>query len=336
MEHISVIIPNYNRASLIGETIENMLGQSVAPHEIIVVDDGSTDNSREVISSFGSRVRLIEQTNQGPGAARNAGFAASTGEFIQFMDSDDLASRNKLAVQLAALQQADGDFAYCPWVRTEILGKKLKISSPVMQGDPLPAWRSMLEWQMGPWCLVFQNCLFRRGVLLKAGQFHTDLMGTEDSEYLVRILLCGASPVFTGDCLVFYRAHPQGQLTGSGVCVRRQADDWTRYFEVVGEDVSARIGSFHPVTRREIALQVFRHNRYCCKQGWPGLPVESPFSGLTASFSAPRLVWLDYLERVQRKLSGLSGRTPNSAGLCLRKLNSNDRKLADEIGFIVN
>gem|GEM_PF-5011888 len=68
---VSVVIPNFNRAGIIGETIENMLRQSLPPHEVIVVDDGSTDNSAGVIRSFGSRVKLIQQENKGPGAARN-------------------------------------------------------------------------------------------------------------------------------------------------------------------------------------------------------------------------------------------------------------------------
>src|ERR1700677_1213804 len=93
---VSVIIPNFNREALIGETISNLLNQTMAPDEIIVIDDGSKDKSVEVIRSFGDQLTLIQQTNQGPGAARNAGLRIATGEFIQFQDSDDLYSRNKL------------------------------------------------------------------------------------------------------------------------------------------------------------------------------------------------------------------------------------------------
>ena len=71
MNRISVIIPNFNRAGVIVATIENMLAQTLPPNEVIVVDDGSTDDSVEVIRSFGNRVTLIEQKNQGPGAARS-------------------------------------------------------------------------------------------------------------------------------------------------------------------------------------------------------------------------------------------------------------------------
>ncbi len=88
MSAVSVIIPNYNRAAIIGETIENMLSQTLTPHEIIIVDDGSNDNSLEVLKKFGNKIQLITQSNKGPGAARNAGLAVATGTYIQFMDSD--------------------------------------------------------------------------------------------------------------------------------------------------------------------------------------------------------------------------------------------------------
>src|SRR4029450_2117030 len=114
---ISVIIPNYNRASTVTETIENMLRQSHQPDEVIVVDDGSTDKSREVIREFGQRGRLVGQSNQGPAAARNAGLEVASGEFVQFMDSDDVASLNKLELQLDALTHTGAELADWPWVR---------------------------------------------------------------------------------------------------------------------------------------------------------------------------------------------------------------------------
>ena len=86
MPTLSVIIPNYNRAGLIGETLDNVFAQTRPPDEVIVVDDGSTDASVAVIERYGSRVRLIRQANAGPGAARNRGLAEARGDLIQFMD----------------------------------------------------------------------------------------------------------------------------------------------------------------------------------------------------------------------------------------------------------
>jgi glycosyltransferase involved in cell wall biosynthesis len=192
MSTVSVIIPCYNRASLVGETIENMLTQSLKPYEVIVVDDGSTDDSAAVIESFGAAVRLVRQSNQGPGTARNAGLKIATGEFIQFMDSDDLASNNKLEVQVKALESGDADFAYGPWIRCHIGNKQIAFTDQVLQALPVPFSRPMLEWFISGWSLVFQNCLFRRSLLDKAGVYRTDLMPSEDSEYFIRIALGAA------------------------------------------------------------------------------------------------------------------------------------------------
>ena len=86
---LSVIIPAYNRTSLIRPTIESVLSCGVDSLEILVVDDGSTDRTADVIHEFGSSVRYLFQTNAGPAAARNTGFAASSGQYVAFLDSDD-------------------------------------------------------------------------------------------------------------------------------------------------------------------------------------------------------------------------------------------------------
>ena len=131
---ISVIIPAYNRAELIGETLRSLLNQTVLAKEIIVVDDGSTDGTAEAVEREFSVFReqfsgnskfnipnpkftILRQQNAGPGAARNRGLAEATGEFIHFFDSDDIASPNKHEVQLRTLLETGADIAYGPWVK---------------------------------------------------------------------------------------------------------------------------------------------------------------------------------------------------------------------------
>jgi GT2 family glycosyltransferase len=143
--NISVIIPAYNRAALIGETLKSLLNQTVPATEIIVVDDGSTDGTAEktleafenwkletgdlkkdgreqfsATSTSGIQhpiLKILHQANAGPGAARNRGLAEATGEFIHFFDSDDIAAPNKHEVQLLALLETGADIAYGPWVK---------------------------------------------------------------------------------------------------------------------------------------------------------------------------------------------------------------------------
>ena len=100
---VSVIVPTYNRADLIGLTLRSVLAQSVAPVEIIVVDDGSRDNTAEVVATFGDAVRYVTQPNAGVAAARNHGARLAAGDYLAFTDSDDLWHPLKLEAQLAAV-----------------------------------------------------------------------------------------------------------------------------------------------------------------------------------------------------------------------------------------
>ena len=149
---ISVIIPAYNRAGLIAETLRSLLNQTIPAKEIIVVDDGSTDGTAEkTLEAFENWkletgklkkddgkpfsgdsnsndqnpiLKILRQQNSGPGSARNRGLAESTGEFIHFFDSDDIAAPNKHEVQLEALLRTGADIAYGPWVKGRFMPAK--------------------------------------------------------------------------------------------------------------------------------------------------------------------------------------------------------------------
>jgi glycosyltransferase involved in cell wall biosynthesis len=324
MANVSVVIPTYNRASLVGETIQNMLNQSLRPEEIIVVDDGSTDNSREVISSFGGIVRLISQPNLGPGAARNAGLKVATGEFIQFMDSDDLASHNKLHVQLKALEATGADFAYGPWGRCIIENRTIKFTERILQAEPVPSGKPMLEWFLSGWSLVFQNCLFRRSILEKAGFYRTDLMPSEDSEYFIRILLAGARHVHTPECLVFYREHSQHKITATGTSSIHRAKDWSNFLEITGNLVQHNLRNIKPATRIALAASVQQHLEYCASNNLPALPANHPYRKMISDNFKPVIKAWTLYTRLRRRLSGSPDSHPafrsHAVGACHQKL----------------
>src|SRR5689334_2269135 len=103
MTSISVVIPAWNASRYIGDAIESVLSQTAAPEEIIVVDDGSNDDTPECVRKFGSRATLIVQSNAGAAAARNRGIAQARGEAIALLDADDLMAPRRLELQGAVL-----------------------------------------------------------------------------------------------------------------------------------------------------------------------------------------------------------------------------------------
>jgi len=157
---ISVIIPAYNRAGLIGETLQSLLNQTMPAKEIIVVDDGSTDGTAETVLKMlklgeAEKLKISEgkpwpefkvfrQENAGPGAARNRGLVEATGEFVHFFDSDDIAAPNKHEVQLKALFETGADIAYGPWVKGSFVNLTTEDTTERLGG------REMEQPKVGP------------------------------------------------------------------------------------------------------------------------------------------------------------------------------------------
>src|SRR5262245_3344132 len=113
---VSAVIPTYNCARFLGDAIRSVLQQTVPVHEVIVVDDGSTDNARDVVETFGHRVRYVFQQNRGPSGSRNTGIAEATGDWIAFLDQDDLWLPHKNATQVRAIaEHPNCHLVYCGW-----------------------------------------------------------------------------------------------------------------------------------------------------------------------------------------------------------------------------
>lgn len=129
----SVVIPLYNKKDFIKQTLESVLNQSVHDFEIIVVDDGSTDGSSEIVHSIqDSRIRLISQKNQGVSKARNTGIKNSTGDYICFLDADDLWYPDFLSVVGSLIEKFPEARVYCPSYEVDYIKKKV-----------VPRWKSV-------------------------------------------------------------------------------------------------------------------------------------------------------------------------------------------------
>ena len=256
---VSVVIPAYNRADLIEETLQSIFDQTVEPYEVIVVDDGSSDGTAEVARNFDTRVRVYQQENKGAGAARNFGFSKSTGEFIHFMDSDDLSSPNTYDVQLKALIEKSADFAYGPWVKTWFLDSGLKFHSAAIQQHPFPNSIPAFHWMLRGWLTVFQPCLLRRTLIEKIGPYRTDLKPSEDCELLFRISKSGAKFVHTPETILLYRVHTEAQVSTANN--REQRLDWLRYLNAIEDHLNDNVAMNQATSLSHafIKLNAIRH-----------------------------------------------------------------------------
>lgn len=230
---VSVIIPNYNRAGMIGETIANMEQQTLTPHEIIVVDDGSTDGSVDYLRSLGNRIRLVVQDNAGPGAARNAGLAIATGDYIQFFDSDDLCTPDKIECQVGVLEASGADIAYGPWIKAWLAAGTARYDGYVCQQGPLNG--ASLDAFLRGWVCFVPCCVIRRDLLDRIGGYPTATRTAEDLEMLVRAMLAGARLVHAPGGMVLVRQHPENQISAAREGAERRSRDRAHLFDTIDE-----------------------------------------------------------------------------------------------------
>lgn len=122
MHSISVIIPSFNRAELLNRALKSVYNQTLQPDEVIVIDDGSTDNTQQIISANYPQVKYHHQANQGVSAARNTGIQQAKGQWLAFLDSDDEWLPNKLEKQINALKETDYKVCHTEeiWIRNEV------------------------------------------------------------------------------------------------------------------------------------------------------------------------------------------------------------------------
>jgi glycosyltransferase involved in cell wall biosynthesis len=181
---VSVIIPTYNSAALLAQAIDSVLAQSALPAEIIVVDDGSTDATEQLVQRHGSRVKYVWQRNQGVSAARNRGVASASGEFVAFLDADDVWHPKKLELQMAAFRRSPdlgllGTLAFDWPIRSfPALPESIRFNAAVQV-----TWEELVVKNR----LITSSVVVRRSVLEQTGEFDLQLQGPEDRDLWLRI-----------------------------------------------------------------------------------------------------------------------------------------------------
>jgi len=206
---VSVIIPTYNRWPMVGEAVESVLRQSRRDFEIIVIDDGSTDDTTKELQKYGSHVRLVSQARAGVAAARNYGATLAAGRCLAFLDSDDLWRPKKLEVQTAFMSHRP-EIQICQteeiWLRNGMrINPKARHRKP--SGD---IFRQSLDL-----CLVSPSAvMMTRGLFEKVGRFDESLPVCEDYDLWLRIAAHHEVPLIPSALTVKRGGHPD-QLSHS-------------------------------------------------------------------------------------------------------------------------
>jgi len=336
MPCVSAIVPNYNRAGLIGATITNLLTQTKPPDEIIVVDDGSTDGSVDVVRSFGPRIQLIQQYNQGPGTARNAGLQLATGKYIQFQDSDDLLSLNKLESQSELLERTGADIAFSPWAHVFIEHSAVHFQTCVLQQELPPDSVSLACWILRGWSTTFQSLLFRREFLSYVGCYDTDVKFGEDTEFFFRLV--GKTPrvAFTGAPLTLYRVDSQNRLSHErGLPQQRRNLDWAVCLDRMRKHQSRARVPVDRITQAIFRTSIRKHLRYVKHVDASVAPYLQRLTAEAKKSPAAWLalieLWLRIVERLRLMRSGFRWLSAYRAGGADRR----QLALIRELGFSV-
>jgi glycosyltransferase involved in cell wall biosynthesis len=203
---VSVVIPTYNRSDKVRKGVESVLAQSLKDLEVIVVDDGSSDNTEQALrQAFGDSIRYYFQPNQGVSVARNKGIEEARGEWIAFLDSDDLWEREKIESQFNALQQfgslcgacyTDVRFFNHSETRTMFQLAQNSYRHESTMGVNADVLRLLVKPGGAGMVVCLSSLLVRRDVIQRTGGFNPDLLYSQDSEFMFRLA------ILTGFCYV--------------------------------------------------------------------------------------------------------------------------------------
>ena len=225
---VSILIPAYNAEEWIADTIRSAVAQTWPQKEIIVVDDGSTDQTLAVAQKFESDcVKVFTQKNQGAAAARNKAFSLSQGDYIQWLDADDLLAPDKIASQMALFKASPNKSVLLSgsWGQFLYRHNRTKFCPSALWCDLPPVeWlvRKMgqnLYMQTGSW-------LVSRELTEAAGPWDTTLLGDDDGEYFCRVLLASTGVRFVPEAKVYYRASGSSSLSYIGRSDRKRDAQW--------------------------------------------------------------------------------------------------------------
>lgn len=231
---LSIVIPAYNASEYLAETIESVLSQTFTDFELLIINDGSTDNTAEIVNIYSekdNRIKLFSQQNQGVSFARNTGIKIAKGEYIAFLDSDDKWLPNKLAVHMEHFH------------KTPNLGISFgRVEFITFDGKSTNYFSKSRLFNIAPEHLYYENLIItpsnaviRRTIFDSIGGFDSNLCGTEDAELFFRIIYKGWKVEGIDRVLTCYRTNQAGISSN----LYRMEEDWNK--------LNSKIQTYAPV-----------------------------------------------------------------------------------------
>jgi glycosyltransferase involved in cell wall biosynthesis len=258
---VSVVIPAFNAARYLGQAIESVLQQTVTSREIIVMDDGSTDDTESILGSYGNSVRHISQSHAGVSAARNRGIEEARGEFVAFLDADDyFLLSTKLEEQLACFERRpELGIVHSGWRVTDESGEILVDKKPWTHAPHLNL-QNWLLWQ----AVLPSAMMFRRDALVDVGHFDSHLAHLEDVDLVLRLSLKGYASTWLKKITVAHRRHSGNASLEAGGQDRALTALLDRFFSQAGlpDDIKKLEHNVRYNTLVWTACQYYRAGRF--------------------------------------------------------------------------
>jgi glycosyltransferase involved in cell wall biosynthesis len=252
---VSVVIPCYNARHWVSDAIQSALTQTYPRVEVIVVDDGSSDGTTDVLRSFGKQIRWETGPNSGASAARNRGLRRAAGEWIQFLDADDLLHPEKLTLQMPLVVANDRSIVYCDR-QTHALGnpQESRVDSPTLLADPIVFALSKIVSLPAP--------VISRVFLQEIGGFRESLPCVQDYDLFLRLACAGATFRHLPEVLVTVRRVPNSVSSD----IARLFDNWLDVYWTA-YNLLDRAGELTDDRSEAFAARLVNDARWCLRLG---------------------------------------------------------------------
>lgn len=226
---VSVLIPCFNAEQWIGETLESVFSQTWSNLEVIIVNDGSTDSSRTILDRYLSRgIIIIDQPNSGQTASLNRCLSHASGEYIQYLDADDLLAADKIELQLNRLIENPDCIATAEWARFQNVKNDASFIPEETWKDMEPVHWLVTNWHDGGGMMYPAMWLLPRTIVDAIGPWREELTLINDTDYFTRAVLASRRVLFCESARSYYRSGISGSLSGL-----KSQQGWESQYKVI-------------------------------------------------------------------------------------------------------